>query len=200
MEKTSLHEKAERSKCELMGRFDLSGLQFYLFLPTFNPLYRKKLCKRITDYQGQVTLTPKAGNQYVIVSDNVIGYVVERDNIQQLKAHFSMSPEPKTSFKENRSLNMKQSKRTKQMLMSGTSDISDKTIYQNFIQEQKDKQKNEKTEILEQFDEIIAMDMPVVKITDFHHVLDYFDSFTKFEWHTKRDDARMLRSLINEEG
>ena len=95
---------------------------------------------------------------------------------------------------------MKQSKRTKQMLMSGTSDISDKTIYQNFIQEQKDKQKNEKTEILEQFDEIIAMDMPVVKITDFHHVLDYFDSFTKFEWHTKRDDARMLRSLINEEG
>lgn len=71
---SSLLKKAEESRQELMERYDFKGLQFYLFLPTFNTLYRKRLSKRIIQHHGQVSFAPKAGNQYVVVSDNVIGY------------------------------------------------------------------------------------------------------------------------------
>lgn len=55
-------------------------------------------------------------------------------------------------------------------------------------------------ELIAQFDKLLATDVPIIKVTDLHHVLDYYDSFSKFEWHAKKDDSRLLRSLVNGEG
>lgn len=101
---------------------------------------------------------------------------------------------------ENINKGTKLSSRLQQMVINSKEDVSDKSLYKRFLQEQRDKEKNEKRELLEKFDDILAMNLPIIKVTDFHHVLDMYDSFTQFEWHTKRDDSRILRSLVNGEG
>ena len=96
----SIANIAEESRAKLMKRLDFNGLQFYLFLPSFNVLFRKKLNKRIFDYDGQVNLAIKDRTDYVIVSDNVISYYIERNNFNQLKEYFKM-PENNNSMQEN---------------------------------------------------------------------------------------------------
>ena len=55
-------------------------------------------------------------------------------------------------------------------------------------------------EILENLDSILSLGLPIIKVTDFHNILDYFDSISKFEWHTKRDDSKLLKYWQNGEG
>jgi len=144
MQRKSIVSKAKSSRHQLMKQVDLNGLKFYLFLPTFNVEYRKKLCRRITEYGGQITLTPKAGNQFVIVSDNVLGYAVERNNMKQLREMYGHNTSGIIPDKENKASNSNHVQRTKQMIMEGQHALSDKRLFKTFMQEQRDSEKNEK--------------------------------------------------------
>jgi hypothetical protein len=184
------------SKQRLMKRFDLKGLKMYIFLPTFVPAYKIKLSKRIVEFGGQINLTVKNSDQLVIVSDNVIDLALENIQAQRLEMKNSQR---QFEAKENLSGNVT-SKRTKKILLSGSHSLSERHLYENFMQEQTENAKNQKVEILDEFKQILKLKCPIIKITDLNYVLDYFESFSKFEWHTKRDGSRLLKSLINADG
>ena len=182
-----------------MKNLDFKGVQFYLFLPNFNTMFRKKISKRIWEYHGQVTLTVKDSSQYVIVSDNVIGYSIEKENLSQPKDQFNNSGS-KLALNEHKLLHRENSCQSNPSFILTKDDVTDISLYKKFIQDQLNNKKNENSEVLKQFDDILKLKVPIVKITDLHHVLDFYESMTKFEWHLKRDDWNMLRYWINGEG
>ena len=174
-----------------MNRFDFSGLYFHMHLPTFDTKFRASLAKRLAEYKGQVSLTPKAGNLFVIVSDNVIKSTCEK---------FDKPSETKDFYnKENSALGLNQSSATHNLLNSHQ-EVSNKQLYQKFMADRQTWQRSEYDEIQEKFMKILKLGIPIIKITDLYYVLDYYDSFTKFKWHSKKDDCRLLRAVVNGEG
>ena len=55
-------------------------------------------------------------------------------------------------------------------------------------------------EILLELDKILNLHVKIIKVTDFHNILDYYESVSKYEWHLKRDDTKMLRCYPNSDG
>lgn len=191
MNANQLIAKIRSSKDTLMNKFDFENVQFYMFLPTFDSIYRKELCKRIAEYGGAVTLTPKAGNQYVIVSDNLISMFLEQENQENYAQN--------TEIRENTTPNILKSKRMQKLMTDKRGDFNE-SGYQKFMLKGTNSKKNQKHDVLADFESILKEDASVLKITDLHHIMDYYDSFTKFDWHWKKDDCRLLRSLVNGEG
>jgi len=191
MQTDLLLEQLKTSKKALMDRFDFSQLHFYMFLPTFDSNFRKDLCKRISEFEGQVSLTPKAGIHFAIVSDNVISMILEKLHKQENSEN--------DSYNQNTRERLNYPASVAQMLLS-QKEVSNKALFKSFLQQQKENVRNEKTDMLDKIISIIKNRIPLLKITDLHYVLDYYDSFTKFEWHSKKDDCRLLRAAFNGEG
>lgn len=168
--------------------------------------YRRNLSKRIVEYGGSLTLTiKKTPNLIVIISDNILEM---KENVV-FKQH---QDQPQNQGQKDQPLHYNSSiahnkdnlTRSKMLRNINNSMLSRSTLerkmYKEFMSTEISKEKQEANEILLKLDQILSMGIPIIKITEFHQILDYFDSFSKFDWHTRRDDWRLLRSWINEHG
>ena len=119
-------------------------------------------------------MTPKAGNQYIIVSDNLISMFVEHEN----QENHAQNTEKLT----NNSSNILKSKRMQKLMTERRSETNE-INQQRFMLKGTNSKKNQKQDVLAEFDSLLKEDTSVLKITDLHHIMDYYDSFTKFDWH-----------------
>ena len=186
----------------LWGRCDLNNLTFHLMLPTFSASYRKNLSKRIVDYGGHVVLNiKKADNLIVVISDNLQEVANDNTNNQLTR---SQPVNTQGNMRHNQPIQSQNWQRDHvfRELNENSSSASNRSrqIYRNFISSQLNNERNETQLMIDKLQRVIAMGTRIVKITELHRILDYYDSFTKFEWHTRRDECRMLRALVNEQG
>ena len=205
------------TKNKLFDRFDLTNLQFYLFLPTYNTINRRNLSKRIAEYGGKVALNvKKEENTIVIISDNLQDLNMADVNwTLELKADHNVVPKltipgsdytsKMPRFKLLRSLNPqfdldKSDKPDKMNTLLNAKGSQDKIVWRQFIASKTTAPQHKAHEVHDKLNQLETMGIPMIKICEFLQVLDYFDSFTKFQWHAKRDDWRMLRSLVNGHG
>ncbi|CAI2359193.1 unnamed protein product [Moneuplotes crassus] len=186
-----LIEDLKESKTRLMQRFDFKDMTFFIYLPNFDSKFRKDLSKRIEEYGGQIALIPKAGNILAIVSDNLVEEIIERNCKIPLRNNSRIqSGKNATDFSDLKSQNS----------YIDPQGLTDKVLYKRFIDDSKSFIKNREEISHQKFDEMRQKAIPMIKVRDLFSVLDYYDSFTKFKWHSKRDDCRLLRSVINGKG